>query len=575
MVNKQNTRLFILILIGISISIVSTSLFSYYKKQELLHEFVGMKFVVESESNLHALLFFTYSEKFDEPIKLNNLSEAKDTLLYNFPKSDQLVKKFRLDFGNIPRNDNVKIKEVHLLFDNQSIVVNEEEFFSKIDKNSSAIGLDKKKRILFFKKDTKPFDPYIIFTPLGELVMQKSSYSIVLILPFLVLLLLFKRHYLSKGTLDFLVLLFIFCIPLKIAWTTFITILLCLFGLLSTFLKKKNNIKNTTSYVFVGMFLLLIVFGQPDSFSLIEKQLSYLMFALIGVTLSFSKFKIYKYYVLFMLVLNAIMVVSAISFLLWFNDFYALDTINYFEDIKKYDGNVRKWFYYNHAAFLSFFGLIGVLFSHKLYDRKELDIKLLSLYHVFLVLFIILVGTRICLLIYVVFLFNLVVKLNNKKRIFINTTFFAVFALLLVFYIQEADVNRYRLWSISWEAIKEKPFFGFGLGQSNNILHNEVFIDRAGFSVPYRLNHSHNQFLTFLLEIGSIGALVMFGTFILFLSKTKMYRDVTFLLFILGLGYLFMTESVLQTSKPLYVISFLFLIITSKDFLNDTKFNSD
>ena len=73
MVNKQKTRLFYLTLTCILISIVLTSLFSYFKKQELLHEFNGMRFVVESDFNLQASLLFTYSEKFDKYVKLNIL----------------------------------------------------------------------------------------------------------------------------------------------------------------------------------------------------------------------------------------------------------------------------------------------------------------------------------------------------------------------------------------------------------------------------------------------------------------------------------------------------------------------
>jgi hypothetical protein len=34
-------------------------------------------------------------------------------------------------------------------------------------------------------------------------------------------------------------------------------------------------------------------------------------------------------------------------------------------------------------------------------------------------------------------------------------------------------------------------------------------------------------------------------------------------LFIFGLSYVFLTESILQTSKPLFVLCFLFMMLTS------------
>ncbi|PCJ97709.1 MAG: hypothetical protein COA50_04520 [Flavobacteriaceae bacterium] len=568
MCSIQKTYFLFFIPLCILASVLFTSIYSYTVKQDLLHDFKGMKFIVDSDSDFEASLIYTYSQKFDGSSKLKNLKSTSDTLIFMFPDSDEIVKKFRLDFGNDPKITQVKIKQLQLLFSDKTIVLDEEDIFNGFYKNSSSIDLNKKQQIISFKKEINPFDPYIIFLPLAELSLQGPTYTMVLLSPFIIFLLVFliniRKQY-KVTTLEVLILLFIICIPLKIAWTTFCTILLCAYGLFSAINNKKLLFRNPFFYGFIGVFCLLVFFGRPSSFSIIDKQLSLLLFAFISTTIFFPKYKVYRYYVFTFFILNAIMLASSICFLFWFNDFYGLEIADYFINIKDYSDNIRGWLYYDHAAFLSFFGLVGLLFAHKLYERKEMDLKLVYSYHILLFLFIVLVGTRICLGLYVVFLVNLLTNWSNKKRILINTLLYVIFGSLLIFNIQKIDLNRYHLWNVSWEAIKDNPLFGYGLGKSNAILHNRYFIDKANFLSPLDLNHSHNQYITFLLEIGFVGLTVVIAGIAYFVYITKLYKNTVAVLFMFGLGYMFLTESILQTSKPLYVICFLFTFLTSKN----------
>lgn len=561
----QKNHLFYLLLLGILTSVIFTSVFSYSVKQNLIHDFEGIKFIVDSDFDLESSLYFTYNDRFKGGVKLKNSGTGMDTLYFKFPSSARIVKKFRLDFGNNPKSNHFKILEMHLLFKDKTLVFDQDEVFNSLFKNSEAVEFDKKNQIISLKKDVKPFDPYIIIMPLAELSLKKSAYPVALFLPFIIIaLIICKRDFRKIKLLDMLILLFIISIPLKIAWTTFCAFLLCVYGLVNAIRKKRIELKKPNLIMLMVMFCVLILFGRPLSFSFAEKLFALLVFALISATIQFPKYKIYRYYTIIMLGLNAIIVASAISFLIWFREFYAFDISEYFTNIKHYNSNIRKWFYYDHAAYLSLFGLIGVIFAHILYHKKTLTLPLLYLYHILLFLFIVLTGTRISLLIYVVFLFNMTISLNIKNRILINTLLYVVFTVMLGFYLPKIDSNRHHLWSVTWEAIKEKPWFGYGLGQSNSILHDAYFIHKAGYSAPLRFNHSHNQYLTFLLEIGAIGlSVLLIGIFYL-LYKTKSYRNHSFVLFVFGLGYFFLTESVSQTSKPLYVICFLFLIITTK-----------
>ena len=412
--------------------------------------------------------------------------------------------------------------------------------------------------------------------PLAELSLQKSVFSFALILPFAIAMLVYfiiiKIRYSQLELMDLLVLLFIICIPLKIAWSTFYTLLLCFYGIINAFLKHRVNFGNPISYSFIALLLVLLIFGRPTDYSSIEKQLSLLFFAIISATITLPKSKIYTYYVHFFIIFNAIMVVSGISFLISLDEFYGVGIIDYFRDIKSYSINVRKWFYYDHAAFLSFFGLIGMPFAHNLYKEKSIALNLVWLFHILLFSFIALAGTRICLLLYAIFLANMLCSnWRIRRRIIINLSIYTLFAIILTLNIQKVDPSRSQLWSVSWEAIKEKPLFGYGLNNSNAIINDMHYIHKAGFSSALDLNHSHNQFLTFLLEIGFIGLAALVAIIGIVFYKAKLLKNETFILFLIGLGYMFLTESILETSKPIYVVCFLLLLIsTAKDQINDS-----
>ena len=101
------------------------------------------------------------------------------------------------------------------------------------------------------------------------------------------------------------------------------------------------------------------------------------------------------------------------------------------------------------------------------------------------------------------------------------------------------------------------------MGESNEVLHNDQLLTEAGFSEELDFNHSHNQYITYLLELGIVGSITLIGFLAYYLFRTKIYRNTVFVLFFFGLGYMFLTESILETSKPLYVLCFLFLAITN------------
>lgn len=576
---RQN-QFYFFILLCIGASILLSSIYSYRIKQDLIHDFIGIKFILDSNANFDSSLLYTYDQKFDDSRALENISSVRDTLFFKFPRSDKIVKKFRLDFGNDTTISSVIIRELQLILKNRTVILNRDQVIDGLYNNSGSVSLDKENKIIHFNKEFSPYDPYIIFSPLAELVLHNSGYSLVMLFPFFIFLLLYIiyewRQYELK-LLDGLILLFIFCIPLKIAWTTFCTLLLCVYGLIYSISNRKVKIDNPALLFFTGMFCLYLIFGRPNGFSNFHLQLSYIIFMVLAITIPLPKYRIYKYYSFFVLALNGVMLASGVVFLLWLKIFYGQSLITYYENLKVYSGDIRFWLYYDHAAFLSYFGLVGMLFLHELFDKGGKSVKLFYLYHILLILFIVLSATRICFLIYLIFLLNLLTrnKYNWKynRGILLNGILFLVLGVILSTNIKEIDESRYQLWTVSVRAIRERPLFGYGVGQSNRILHDKTFIGDANFSSAVDLNHSHNQFLTFLIEIGLIGLLTLLIGITYFLWRTKLYKNFYFVLFLFGLSYMFLTESILQTSKPLYVICFLFLVFTTnyEEMANDSE----
>src|SRR5690606_16949108 len=98
----KKEQLYYTIPICILLSVFFTSIYSYCVKKDLMNEIVGLKLILDTQSEFEANLFYTYNQKFNNSNKLDNKSTAIDTLYFEFPKSKKIIKKFRLDFGNNP-----------------------------------------------------------------------------------------------------------------------------------------------------------------------------------------------------------------------------------------------------------------------------------------------------------------------------------------------------------------------------------------------------------------------------------------------------------------------------------------
>tara|TARA_R110002074_G_scaffold178220_4_gene341766 strand:- start:10519 stop:12267 length:1749 start_codon:yes stop_codon:yes gene_type:complete len=537
-----------------------------YIKYSVFSDFQGIAFYLPGNSVFKSTLYYSFSNEFSQKNKVFPETGINNELYFKFPKTDIVPTNFRLDFGNDSSASLVSIDSMGIIYSDKSVVINQKELFSHIIMNSAAINLNKYERKLSFNSLASPFDPYIVFDPLLKILSDNHPLKWgVYLAPFLIFIVFNLNRWrvtLKLDIVDILFMLFIVCIPLKIAWTTFVTILICAYGIFLVIKEKKFDFKNNDALLLLGFFLVLLIFGRPSSLKVIDHQLAFILFFFIISTIKLNWNRISKFYVYFMLLLNAIIVSSGIGFLFSFHEIFGLAVSEYFLEIKTYSGNIREWLYYDHAVFLTFFGLIGVVLLKNIVDLNRENRGVVMAYHVLLVATILLVGARISLLIYGVFIINLILKFKPKLRLASNTIVFLSILLLLFKFIGSVDQNRLGLWSVTWQAIKEKPLLGYGLGSSNQILHQEYFMKKANTVIPEILNHSHNQFLTVLLEIGFVGTSLLMILIVVYLKRTGQYKSMPMVLFIFGLCYVFLTESILQTSKPLFVLCFLFAMIT-------------
>lgn len=556
-----------LVLGAILFGVVLNMLLLHQIKQSVISDFEGIEFYVPADSDFNSTLYYSFSSKFLHDNKLQSKNDNTKALKFNFPKTDALPTNFRLDFGNDSLANLTTIDSMAIIYKSHTTMLNQEELFGHIILNSAAIHIDKNERSLSFNSlVTGPFDPHIIFDPLIKIVLDHHPLKwMVLIGPFLVLIVISLKRRLTFSEIkivDILCIVFIICIPLKIAWTTFIALLICAYTIFLGIREKKFDFKNPDALLLLAFFLVLVIFGRPTSLKVIDHQLALIIFYFVIASARFNWQLISRFYIYFILLLNSALVTSGILFLISFKEVFGLGVSEYFLKIKTFSGNIREWLYYDHAVFLTFFGLVGLLFIKELVGFKKESKGLVVCYHILLLSTIVLVGARISLFIYLVFIANIIIETKPKSRILANTGLFLAALTLLFSFISSIDQVRSGLWSVSWEAIKEKPLLGYGLGSSDQVIHQEDIMQMAQTQVPILLNHSHNQFLTFVLEIGFIGTIILVLFIIIYFKQGKRYKNMTMVLFIFGLCYVFLTESILQTSKPLFVLCFLFAIIT-------------
>ncbi len=559
--------------IGISmlVSLLINVLLGYQLSKDLSGN--DYTFVVEMNypSKGSAELYLDTGNDFNQTQKIiKRINKGVNLVSFDFNlATDEQLKFLRLDFGSNNSIKNVEINSAQLSINDKILFdIKKTEIREKIVFSNHILDLDDSKLYFSFDVMKEPFDPYLVFQHLNELIYPLWLRTLLLVLPWIVLFIFPLINWIKQVVYaDKLVLLFVsvflVSITLKDAWVTFSTLLLLGFGIYNFYKKRLFKI-NLISILVLFFFLIpLVLIGKGD-FSKLAIPIGFLFFGLIGMTIDFSTYldAIKKNYINIYFLLCSILIVSWSLLILYNGYYYNISLTNYFSDIKKNVYAINFWLLNSHTTYFSFFIVIGAVFNIDLYLKKQISIHYTVLYFILSFCVVLILGSRFSIFLYLITPFLFLFSVKNIAKLSFPLLFLAYF--LATYFISSLDAVRTQLWKTSWLAIKNNLWTGAGTGSSERLLLNKEFTLRAGYNHVLNLNHSHNQYLTYILENGLIGLflfLLVFGYLIFqYYRLNKKYMLIIGILILL----LMLFESPFKTSIPLYFISFLLVIFSDK-----------
>ncbi len=512
-------------------------------------------------------LYFDDGTGFNESNKLSQkVYSGKNRNTFEI-KNKGVLKGIRFDFDSSKKLDTVRLLRVSLTSKNHNVLdINESEIIKNIKFLSPNLKTSNN-RLLVIKQDN--VDTYVI---LNSIFITKTSYFkrfLLFTLPFVMVfsipfLSFVKKLFLTKNYNHLFLCLFIISIPLKESFSTLIILSWLVYSLIAIYKTWVFQFK-FIGLIFVLLLIIPIVFGRTLEYQNINILLSFLIFTLIsGNGIKIEKLEIFKFYFLFVLLLSAILCTAWLTHIFIFNDFDEISILTYFNNIKLVNFRFREWIPYSHPAFISCFILAGNLFANTLFRKgiiKTIDCLLINALS-FCTISIL--GTRIVLLLYFILLGAFYIK-RNLLLYYLGATFAIIAASLLIF-ISTIDPIRNQIWTVCYEAFQNKPFLGYGLGESRSIITDIALNLSAGFSEPQILNHPHNQIILYLLEIGLLGTIILISSIIYIYWKKIQLLSYEFLIVTFFWCCLSLVEAPFETSKPTLLFCFLFLITNTSMF---------
>ena len=118
-------------------------------------------------------------------------------------------------------------------------------------------------------------------------------------------------------------------------------------------------------------------------------------------------------------------------------------------------------------------------------------------------------------------------------------------------------------WQTAWEIASDYPF---GVGTGNWRSHfNERYLWRGANFAAEHSHPAHNAYLQILVEWGWIGLFTLLALLVAGFKRAWELNDLFFLMFVLGVSFHFIFESMLELQQGLVFIGFwMFLLILRK-----------
>lgn len=556
------------IVLAMTLSLLLNLVVGYSLKSILSQrEYVVSAEVVYSKAGSMQVLFDT-GDGFKSTQQVNiKVGKGKNSVNIPFRlKENDRLKFLRLDFGNDEGLSEVGLTTLSLSTENKMLfALNEKDIVKQIALAHCLKQIDETNN---FKIDVlrRPFDPYIVFSSVNELIYPLWQRTILLVAPWLILLLLpvlnWIRQRLQQGELELLLAaLFLAVVPLKTAWITFAALLLLGYAIFVGIKNKKIQF-GPNQIAIMALFIVPFLFLGDGRFSKLAIPFGFILLPLICAILDFSSFhvKLKNIYTKVFFVLMSIIIVCWVLLICYEGYFYGIGLENYFFDLKSNAHRTLYWLYYDHTTFLSFFILLGGVFCYELFKKGQVSNIYMGFYTLFSYTTVLLLGSRFTIALAILLPILFMLSVNRLSKILLPL-WIACFT-TVVYFIAEFDDFRARLWRISSNRILENPWFGHGTGNSEILLPDSLPIQKAGVETAMQINHSHSQFLTYMLENGFIGTLLAMALMIFIFYQFVKEKNRTMLLVILAILMLMIIESPFRTATPLYLISFLLSVFS-------------
>ena len=360
-----------------------------------------------------------------------------------------------------------------------------------------------------------------------------------------------------------------------------------------TLIKKRSSVFNSATkfknllVINTSVFLMLVVsllYSNNTSFGLkyIFRSLPLLLFPIAFFVLKenktifsiklFLKAKLYFY-------ISTLILFVVVFFIFYFRGFV---TENYFLNYSyRIIGQLGR--YSMHPIYASLITSISIIFSISLFKIKKYRL-LIIIGNTLLVLNLILLSRKSAIIIMSVLFFVFIIF---NKAIKIKVKAFFIFLVLLLFFVTIKFIpdisNRFNDFSVLFDntkasstnlrinlinttlnAINEKPLFGYGIGDTKDVL--SALEDKNSFFKGKYYN-THNQFLNTTLATGIIGLLL----FIFFLLKNLqliVFRSFEQLSIVLLFVALMFIENILDRQNGIIYFS---IFINYFSFYNQTN----
>lgn len=117
--------------------------------------------------------------------------------------------------------------------------------------------------------------------------------------------------------------------------------------------------------------------------------------------------------------------------------------------------------------------------------------------------------------------------------------------------------QRFEIWKNSWQKIQEKPLLGYGIGNANLVVKEQL---NKNESLLYNvINPPHCQILNYLLSVGFIGFIIMIFLVGIAIYKEKAYQSPFFAVFFTLIIITSISEDVLSTQAGYTFFYFFFI----------------